>query len=81
MATPVACGWAYLRSVKRLGKSSKAKKFKNAGKVKCDGPIEGPTDRRTDKAGCRVACTRLKTQMVNKFKLLQKTSHLADFHF
>ena len=33
-------------------------------KVKCDGPtdgwMDGPTDRRMDKAGCTVACTQLK---------------------
>ena len=58
----------YLRSPEHLGRSGKAKKLKNAEKVKCDGPTDrrtdrptdGPTDRRTDKAGCRVACTRLK---------------------
>ena len=29
-------------------------------------PTDGPTDRRTDKAAYRVACTRLKTLIFNK---------------
>ena len=45
----------YLRSVELLGRSRRAKYPKNAKKVKCDGPIDGQTDGRTDKAGCRVA--------------------------
>ena len=35
----------YLRSPEHLGRSGKAKKLKNAEKVKCDGPTDGPTDR------------------------------------
>ena len=38
-----------------MGRSSEAKNLKNAEKVKCDGRTDGPTDQRTDKAGCRVA--------------------------
>ena len=38
------------RSLRRLGRSRMLKKLKNAEKVK-----RGPTDRRTDIAGCRVA--------------------------
>ena len=30
-------------------------------KVKCDGRTDGPMDQRTNKAGCRVACTQLIT--------------------
>ena len=41
----------YLRSLDHLGRGSKAVDRKNQKKVKCD----GPTDGRTDKAGCRVA--------------------------
>ena len=56
-ATPVACGWAglYLRSLHHLGRSSEAKDRKKTKKVKCGGRTNGPTDQRTDKAGCRVA--------------------------
>ena len=43
----------YLRSPEHLGRSSKAKKLKNAEKVKCDGrtdrQTDGPTDRPTDR--------------------------------
>ena len=35
----------YLRSLDHLGRSSKAKKLKNAKKVKCDGRTDGPTKR------------------------------------
>ena len=45
----------YLRSLEHLGRSSEAKDRKNIKKVKFDGATDGPTDRRTDKAGCRVA--------------------------
>ena len=38
-----------------LGRSSVAYDSKNQKKVKCDGPMDGQTDGRTDKAGCRVA--------------------------
>ena len=41
-----------------MGRSNKAQKPINAEKVKCD----RRTDGRTDKAGCRVACTRLKNK-------------------
>ena len=41
----------YLRSVKHLGRSSMAKDSIIAEKVKCDGWMDGLTD----KAGCRVA--------------------------
>ena len=48
----------YLRSLDHLGRSSEAKDRKKK-KVKCDGwtneQTEGRTDRRTDKAGGRVA--------------------------
>ena len=37
----------YLRSPEHLGRSSLAKKTKNAEKVKCDGRIDGPTDRQS----------------------------------
>ena len=33
--------------------------------MKFDGPTDGTTDGRTDKAGCRVACTRLKSTFVS----------------
>ena len=64
-ATPVACGWAgaYLRSLDRLGRSSEAKDCKNPKKVKCDGPMDGWTDRQTDgpkKRGVESRSTRLK---------------------
>ena len=32
-----------------MGRSGKAKKLKNAEKVKCDGPTDGPTDGLTDR--------------------------------
>ena len=56
MATLVACGWAgaVFELLKHLARSSEAKDRKNIKKVKW-GPTNQPTDRRTDKAGCRVA--------------------------
>ena len=55
-ATLVACGWAgaVFELLELLGKCSEAKDHKNIKKVKW-GPTDRPTDRRTDKAGCRVA--------------------------
>ena len=53
----------YLRSLDHLGRSSEAKNRKNPKKVKCD----GPTDRRTDKAGCRVAKHATKNQSFRFF--------------
>ena len=38
-----------------LGRSSVANDSKNQKKVKCDGPMDGQTDGRTVKVGCRVA--------------------------
>ena len=46
---PVADGWAGAVMRKPLGIQ------------KCDGPTDRPTDLPTDTAGCRVACSRLKT--------------------
>ena len=46
-------------------------KNKNLKKVKCD----GPTDRPTDKAGCRVACTRQKRSRI-QFLLLYDVDSL-----
>ena len=55
-ATPVACGGQglFLRSLDHLGKSSEAKDRKKK-KIKCDRRMDGSTNRRTDKAGYRVA--------------------------
>ena len=59
-ATPVACGWAgaVFELLEHLGRSSEAKDRKNIKKVKwgpTDGLTDGPTNRRTDITGCRVA--------------------------
>ena len=60
-ATEVACGWAW--AIFKVTKSFRQKQWyriikviKKVKKVKCD----QPTDRLTDKLGCRIACTRLK---------------------
>ena len=55
-----------MRSVEHLGRSSFAKNPINAEKVKCDGPTDGPTDRRTDgpsKRGVESRSTRLKNRV------------------
>ena len=54
-ATPVACGWAgaVLEKVTRPF-GQELKKLKNAENV-TRGPTDRPTDRRIDKAGCKVA--------------------------
>ena len=59
-ATEVACGWAGARGHQLIWAEAVRSKKKNHEKVKCD----QPTDRPTDKAGCRVACTRLKMLIV-----------------
>ena len=59
-ATQVACGWAgaIFELTRALGQEQYGQRIKNIKKVKCD----RPTDKRTDKAGCRVACMRLKNE-------------------
>ena len=54
-ATSVACGWAgaVFELLKHLARSSEAKDRKNIKKSKMG--TDQPTDRRTDKAGYRVA--------------------------
>ena len=58
-ATEVACRWAgaIFEVPKPFGQEQWGQRNKIIKKVKC----ERTTDRPTDKAGCRVACTRLKT--------------------
>ena len=53
-ATEVACGWAgaIFEVTRTFGQKQFDQRNKIIKKVKCDRP--------TDKAGCRVACTRLK---------------------
>ena len=53
-ATQVLCGWA--GAILEVTRSFEQDQCGPKKKVKCD----RPTDLRTDKAGCRVACTRLK---------------------
>ena len=47
---------------KRLGRSSNAKTAHNAKKANEDRRTDIPTDQQTARAGCRVACTRLKNR-------------------
>ena len=56
-ATEVACGWAgaIFEVTRPLGQEQCGQRNKIIKKVKCD--------RRTDKASCRVACTRLKISL------------------
>ena len=60
-ATLVACGWAGAVIEKVTGAFGQEQWAQNAQKCrKSKKGTDRPTDRRTDKAGCRVACTRLK---------------------
>ena len=43
-----------------------------------DGRTDGPTDRRTDKAGCRVACTRLKSNEIEALHLISDQNVIGD---
>ena len=52
-AIPVACGWAgaIVELTRAFGQEQYGQRIKNIRKVKCDRPSNRPTD----KAGCRVA--------------------------
>ena len=57
-----------LKNTKKMiqNNSRRPKTTKNDAKKQSvtDRPTDGPTDGRTDGAGCRVACTRLKTDCI-----------------
>ena len=63
-ATPVACGWAgaIFEVTRPFGQEHWGHKNEITKKVKRDQPTNRPTDRQTNKAGCRVACMRLKNK-------------------
>ena len=63
----------YLRSPDHLGRSSEVKEIKSIKKLSV---TDRPTNRPTDKAGCRVACTRLKILILRPY--LEKEFNFLD---
>ena len=61
-----------------MGRSCELKKLKNAEKVKRGQVKRGPTDRRTDIAGCRVASHATKKKEKNKNRMIEKRKKERD---